>query len=87
MLQYDGEDHMLNYPINKKDLTIRVTQFFDHYLNGTAPPKWMTRGIPAEMKGVESRYDRDSEGSCSFDCKICLEKRYDVSASSKNQTW
>ncbi|MHA4811740.1 alpha/beta hydrolase family protein [Flavitalea flava] len=50
MLQYDGEDHSLFQEKNIKDYTIRLTQFFDHYLKGVSAPLWMTEGIPASKK-------------------------------------
>jgi hypothetical protein len=31
---------------NRKDLTIRYFQFFDHYLRGAPAPKWLTEGVP-----------------------------------------
>ncbi len=46
MLAYPGEGHGLRGLANRKDLTIRYFQFFDHYLKGTAAPKWMTDGVP-----------------------------------------
>lgn len=61
MLQYDdsgtgafGEDGI--------DYTIRITQFFDHYLKNTLPPKWMTVGIPAKLKGIDSGLEPDTFG-------------------------
>jgi dipeptidyl aminopeptidase/acylaminoacyl peptidase len=76
MLQYDDGGHLLNNNNDRKDLTIRVTQFFDHYLKGNPPPKWMTQGLPAELKGLEFRYELDPEGTCGDSCKICREKNY-----------
>ena len=77
MLQYDGEDHAF-MPDSKaaKDYTIRVTQFFDHYLKGYPPPAWMTRGIPAKMKGIETGYELDPKGECGPNCPICKKKDY-----------
>ncbi|MEQ1690374.1 MAG: prolyl oligopeptidase family serine peptidase [Gemmatimonas sp.] len=46
MLAYPGEGHGLRGLANRKDLTIRYFQFFDHYLKGSAAPKWMTDGVP-----------------------------------------
>jgi len=46
MLAYPGEGHGLRGLANRKDLTIRYFQFFDHHLRGTAAPKWMTDGVP-----------------------------------------
>jgi len=41
MLQYDNDDHGI-YSDNAFDYTMRITQFFDHYLKGKPAPKWMT---------------------------------------------
>lgn len=77
MLQYDNESHwILQNPADQKDYTIRMTQFFDHYLKGYPPPSWMTRGVPAKMKGVETGYELDPKGECSPDCPICKKKEY-----------
>jgi dienelactone hydrolase len=62
MLQYDGEGHGLSDPKNVKDYTIRLTQFFDHYLKDAPPPKWMVEGIPASMKGIDDGLDLDTSG-------------------------
>jgi dipeptidyl aminopeptidase/acylaminoacyl peptidase len=41
-LQYDKENHLLQNEPHQLDYSIRVAQFFDHYLKGALPPKWMT---------------------------------------------
>jgi dienelactone hydrolase len=51
MLQYNGEGHNLRYRRNMRDLTIRLQQFFDHYLKGNPMPVWMKSGVPATKKG------------------------------------
>ncbi len=33
------------------DFTIRMQQYFDHYLKGAPAPEWMVKGIPAIEKG------------------------------------
>lgn len=53
MLQYNGEAHNIKARRNRKDITIRLQQFFDHYLKGDPMPKWMREGIPAIRKGQE----------------------------------
>ena len=53
MLQYNGEAHNIRARKNRKDITIRLQQFFDHYLKGDPMPKWMKEGIPAVRKGQE----------------------------------
>jgi dipeptidyl aminopeptidase/acylaminoacyl peptidase len=62
MLQYDGEGHGLGDERNVKDYTIRLTQFFDHYLKDAPPPKWMSEGIPASMKGIDDGLSLDTSG-------------------------
>jgi dienelactone hydrolase len=54
LLQYDGEGHSLVDRRNELDYTIRMTQFFDHFLRDTPSPKWMSVGVPARLKGSES---------------------------------
>jgi dienelactone hydrolase len=46
MLQYVGENHGLQQPQNQKDYTIRMQEYFDHYLRGMPAPEWMKEGIP-----------------------------------------
>ena len=46
LLAYIGEGHGLRGLANRKDLTVRYFQFFDHYLKDAPAPKWMTEGVP-----------------------------------------
>jgi dipeptidyl aminopeptidase/acylaminoacyl peptidase len=46
MLEYPGENHGLARPANQQDYTVRMKEFFDHYLKGAPAPKWMTDGVP-----------------------------------------
>ncbi len=46
MLQYKGENHGLRVPANMKDYTVRMREFFDHYLMGKPAPTWWTNGVP-----------------------------------------
>ncbi|TSJ36598.1 S9 family peptidase [Mucilaginibacter corticis] len=41
MLQYDQEGHTIEQPKNALDLTIRMRQFFDHYLKNSPEPEWL----------------------------------------------
>lgn len=56
MLQYNDEAHNLRERRNRKDITVRLQQFFDHYLKGEPMPKWMKEGIPMTRKGQELGY-------------------------------
>lgn len=51
MLNYNGEEHNLTQWRNRLDYSIRLHQFFDHYLKGEPMPEWMKYGIPARNKG------------------------------------
>lgn len=51
MLQYNGEDHNLVERKNRKDLSVRLSQFFDYYLKGAKPASWIKEGLPALEKG------------------------------------
>ena len=51
LLEYNNEEHNLKERRNSKDLSIRLQQFFDHYLKGAPEPAWMKYGIPTSKKG------------------------------------
>jgi dipeptidyl aminopeptidase/acylaminoacyl peptidase len=51
LLSYPGEAHNLTNRDNQKDFTIRMKQFFDHYLMDKPAPKWMTDGLGQVYKG------------------------------------
>jgi fermentation-respiration switch protein FrsA (DUF1100 family) len=57
MLEYVGENHSLRKPVNQRDYTVRMKEFFDHYLKGTPAPDWMTKGVP-RLKMEEHLKDR-----------------------------
>ena len=57
MLQYNGEAHNLKERRNRKDITIRLQQFFDHYLKGAPMPEWMKNGINPLRKGQDFGYE------------------------------
>lgn len=61
MLQYDNGGHGVRGK-DALDYTLRVTQFFNYYLQNAFPPIWMTNGIPASRKGIELGYELDSTG-------------------------
>lgn len=58
LLNYNGAPHNeRNKSPNTYDLSIRMKQFFDHYMKGEPAPKWMTDGIPALKKGKTLGYE------------------------------
>jgi hypothetical protein len=61
LLQYDNEQHTLMQRENQQDFTIRLEQFYNHYLKGMDAPNWMTRGVAAKDKGIISGLEIDKE--------------------------
>ena len=57
MLVYNNEAHNLRQWPNRMDLSVRMYQFFDHYLKGAPAPAWLIHGIPATEKGRTHAYE------------------------------
>ena len=57
LLEYNDEAHNLRERRNRKDLTIRLQQFFDHYLKGAPEPAWMRDGVPTMKKDYYFGYE------------------------------
>jgi dipeptidyl aminopeptidase/acylaminoacyl peptidase len=55
MLVYNKEEHNLRKLPNRKDLSRRMFEFFNHYLKDEPMPVWMKEGVPAVNK-------KDNEG-------------------------
>lgn len=53
LLQYDEGGHWVSGK-DAVDFTIRMKQFFDHYLKDAPAPRWMIYGIPASKKGIDT---------------------------------
>jgi dipeptidyl aminopeptidase/acylaminoacyl peptidase len=45
LLAYPNEDHTLNTPANKIDLSKRIVNWFDYYLKGEKPADWMKKEV------------------------------------------
>ena len=45
-LQYRGEPHHPQKYANKLDYSIKMKEYFDHYLKGKPAPEWITKGVP-----------------------------------------
>ena len=46
MLHYEDEPHHLQQYANKVDYSIKMLEFFDHYLKGEPAPQWWIEGLP-----------------------------------------
>ena len=49
-LQYRGEPHHLKKYPNKLDYSIKMKEYFDHYLKGEPAAEWITNGVPYRGK-------------------------------------
>lgn len=56
LLEYNNEGHNLTQRRNRKDLSIRMQEFFDYELKGAEEPEWMKSGIPILRKGQYFAY-------------------------------
>ena len=66
LFDYNGEPHHINRRPNQKDYTVRLQQFFDHFLKGAPEPEWMSKGIPyiereQEKEKFNSVYESTAE--------------------------
>jgi dipeptidyl aminopeptidase/acylaminoacyl peptidase len=57
LVNYNNEDHNLVQRHNRKDWSVRMQQFFDHYLKGAPAPRWLVDGLPATEKGRSMGFD------------------------------
>ena len=46
LFNYNGQPHGLRNRADQKDYTMRLQQYFDHYLKGAPAPDWMEKGVP-----------------------------------------
>lgn len=49
-LQYRDEPHHLKKYPNKLDYTLKMKEYFDHYLKGEPAKEWITKGVPYKGK-------------------------------------
>ncbi len=56
MLNYNGDEHNLMKQANRRDLSKRMYQFFEHYLRDAPAPEWMLEGVPAVEKGKNNGF-------------------------------
>lgn len=54
LLNYNQDAHNLKKRANKLDLSIRMMQFFDYYLQEKPAPKWLKNGREALNKALEN---------------------------------
>ncbi|HTS74874.1 MAG TPA: prolyl oligopeptidase family serine peptidase [Bryobacteraceae bacterium] len=64
---YNGEAHGLRKRAPQKDYTVRIQEYFDHFLKGVPEPDWMKNGITfidreQEKQKVNAIYDETGAG-------------------------
>ena len=63
LFSYNGEFHGLRRRADQKDYTIRLEQFFDHFLKGAPAPDWMQHGIPyLEREREKEKFKAAADG-------------------------
>jgi dipeptidyl aminopeptidase/acylaminoacyl peptidase len=63
LFNYNGEAHSVRKDHNKRDWTVRLQQFFDHYLKDAPAPVWLAEGVPAIKKGKDFGLDLTKPGA------------------------
>jgi dipeptidyl aminopeptidase/acylaminoacyl peptidase len=70
MWNYNGEAHGLRKRPPQKDYTVRMQQYFDHFLKGAPAPDWMQKGIPYIEREQEKEKIKSIYGESAGDGKI-----------------
>jgi len=63
LLNYNGELHGLRKRANQKDYTVRMQQYFDHFLKDQRTPEWMEKGIPFIEREQENLFGKTKHAS------------------------
>jgi dipeptidyl aminopeptidase/acylaminoacyl peptidase len=70
MWNYNGEAHGLRKRPTQKDYTVRMQQYFDHFLKGAPPPEWMEKGITYMDREQEKEKTNAIYGATGSDGKL-----------------
>jgi dipeptidyl aminopeptidase/acylaminoacyl peptidase len=62
LLDYPNSGHVMSNNKDQLDYTIRMRQFFDHYLKDQPAPKWMTGNYNPDHDEIETGYILDNIG-------------------------
>lgn len=59
LLNYNGEFHGLRRRANQRDYSVRMKQYFDHFLMGAPKPEWMENGVPyLDREAEKTRFQK-----------------------------
>lgn len=56
LLNYKGEGHTLDGAAAQQDWTLRMEQFFEHYLKNKPMPRWMAEGISIDERNRDQKF-------------------------------
>jgi dipeptidyl aminopeptidase/acylaminoacyl peptidase len=62
MFSYNGEPHGIVRRADAMDFTVRMQEYFDHFLKGAPEPDWMVHGIPYLDKDAEKAQFKQKTG-------------------------
>lgn len=62
MFSYNGEPHGIVRRADAMDFTVRMQEYFDHFLKGAPAPDWMVHGIPYLDRDGEKVQFKDKTG-------------------------
>jgi len=62
LLQYGNNRNHVVVGNEGVDFNVRMRQFFDYYLKGIYPPKWMTKGSDNGLRHTPDKFELDSSG-------------------------
>lgn len=57
LLNYKGQNHTLEESVPQQDWTLRMRQFFDHYLKNAPMPRWMKEGISVDERRIDPKFN------------------------------
>ena len=57
LLNYKGEGHFIDNIDAQFDWSLRMMQFFNHYLKDAPAPRWMVEGININERGFDRKYE------------------------------
>jgi dipeptidyl aminopeptidase/acylaminoacyl peptidase len=67
LLEYIGENHGLQRPVNQKDYAVRMREWFDFQLKGTPAADWIVNGVPRLKMEDHLKERRQTEQSVKAD--------------------
>lgn len=62
LLEYGNNNSHVVMGKEGDDFTLRMRQFFDHYLKGAPPARWMTEGRSPNLRDTDAALDIDTSG-------------------------